>query len=214
VPRLVIAVYRGCVALLIFVAIGVQLGDSVDLPGFSATNFFSFFTILSNLVGAAVLAVCAIRPDRAARGRFDSWRGAATTYLTITGLVYALLLRDVTEELGTVTPWVNTVVHVVAPVAIVVDWLANPPRRPVSLRRARWWLAFPLVFLAYSLVRGAAVDWYPYPFLDPDESGGWAGVTAYAIAIAVAFVAVIAGVAWSGNQQSARRRGVPAIGVD
>jgi hypothetical protein len=203
VPRLAIAAYRGAVSALILVAVGAQFADSLGNEGFSAVNFFSFFTILSNVLGAVVLATCAVR-SAAAAGRLDSWRGAATTYLAITGLVYALLLRDVTEELGTVTPWVNTVVHVVAPIAIIVDWLVVPPRRPIPWAQAVWWLVFPLAFLAYSLVRGAVVDWYPYPFLDPAESGGWGGVTGYAVAIAVAFVVVIAGVSWTGNRLRGR----------
>jgi hypothetical protein len=52
------------------------------------------------------------------------------------------------------------------------------------------WLAFPLAYLGYSLVRGLAVDWYPYPFLDPDESGGYAGVAGYSLDVLAAFVAV------------------------
>ena len=31
---------------------------------------------------------------------------------------------------------------------------------------ALWWLLVPLTFFAYSLIRGAIVDWYPYPFID------------------------------------------------
>ena len=42
----------------------------------------------------------------------------------------------------------------------------------------------PAAYLVYSLIRGPIVDWYPYPFLNPDEVGGYGGVAAYAVGIA------------------------------
>ena len=52
-----------------------------------------------------------------------------------------------------------------------------------------WWLVFPLVWTAYTLIRGAIVDWYPYPFLDHRLHS--IGVVAlYVVGIAVAFFVV------------------------
>ena len=45
---------------------------------------------------------------------------------------------------------------------------------------------FPLAYLAYALVRGTA-GWYPYPFLNPANVGGYGGVAAYAVGIALTF---------------------------
>jgi hypothetical protein len=42
------------------VAITYQFGDRDGEPGFSATNFFSFFTIQSNVIAIATLAVTAV----------------------------------------------------------------------------------------------------------------------------------------------------------
>jgi hypothetical protein len=36
-----------------------------------------------------------------------------------------------------------------------------------------------------SLHRGAAVHWYPYPFLNPTHSGGYARVALYAVVLAL-----------------------------
>jgi len=38
------------------------------------------------------------------------------------------------------------------------------------------------------LIRGAIVGWYPYPFLNPENVGGYSGVAAYIIGIMVVFV--------------------------
>lgn len=59
----------------------------------------------------------------------------------------------------------------VGPVVIVLDWLVAPPARRPSIATAASWLAFPVVWLVYTFVRAAVVDWYPYPFLDPDDKG-------------------------------------------
>jgi hypothetical protein len=183
--------------VLALVALGIQLSVTID-HRLSVVNFFSFFTNLSNILGAVVLVYLAVRP-----GTGDLVRGAATTYLAITGIVYNLLLRG--EDLGVLKPWINVVLHVVTPIVMLLDWLLDPPGRPVPLRRALWWLAFPLAYVGYSLIRGAVVHWYPYPFLNPAHPGGYARVLGFAVGIAVAFVAVIAALTQLGNRLAARR---------
>jgi hypothetical protein len=54
------------------------------------------------------------------------------------------------------------------------------------------WLIFPLAWLAFTLIRGAVDDWYPYPFLDPNN-GGYRSVAYHVIVILAGFV-VIAGI--------------------
>ncbi len=46
------------------------------------------------------------------------------------------------------------------------------------------WLVPQSAYLIYSTIRGPIVDWYPYPFFNPDEVGGYGGVAAYAVGIA------------------------------
>ncbi|MGA8046237.1 MAG: Pr6Pr family membrane protein, partial [Dermatophilaceae bacterium] len=67
----------------------------------------------------------------------------------------------------TAVPWDNTVLHYIVPVAMLVDYLLDRPRRRLSFRASLLWLIYPLAYAGYSLIRGAIVDWYPYPFLDP-----------------------------------------------
>jgi hypothetical protein len=56
--------------------------------------------------------------------------------------------------------------------------------------------------VAFSIVRGLASGWWPYPFLDPNGSLGWAGVIGYIIGIAAAmtlfaYLAVLVGRIWA-----------------
>ena len=77
------------------------------------------------------------------------------------------------------------------PIVMVADWLVSPPRHGLTSRRALVWMIFPLAYCIYSLLRGPIVDWYPYPFLNPDSVGGYGGVVAYSLGIAVLFVGII-----------------------
>jgi hypothetical protein len=195
----IVSVGRIVFSTLTLVAVVAQLvWGTRNNPGFDAANFFSFFTIESNVFAAVVLLVFALRPGEPTPV-MEFLRGAAVTYMATTGVVYGLLLSGYTAELQTALPWVNNVVHRIFPLVLVADWLITPPRRTVPFRRALSWLLFPALFLAYSLVRGPVVDWYPYPFLDPDRVGGYGGVAAYAAGIAL-FVGLMCWlVTWSGR---------------
>ena len=182
--------YRIAFALLTLAAVIYQFLERAGKGSFNPVNFFSFFTIQSNLLAAAVLLVLGLRAnpaDRPSRGE-DLARGAAVVYMAATGVVYGLLLSGYTESLQTAVPWVNNVLHRLMPLVVVADWLLRPPAHRIPFRRALLWLAYPLLWLAYTLVRGAGVRWYPYPFLDPTLSGGYLGVAAYCVAITAGFL--------------------------
>src|SRR5262245_64486328 len=95
---------------------------------FSEGNFFAFFTIQSNILGVAVLSLAAVVPRAARSPLFDAVRSGVTLYLLITGVVFALLLAGLQEELQTTIPWVDFVLHKLMPAVVAVDWLVDPPR--------------------------------------------------------------------------------------
>lgn len=126
---------------------------------------------------------------------FDGVRTGVVLYMAIVGVVFALLLSGLQEELQTTIPWVDFVVHKLMPVVLVVAWLLDPPRHRVPL----WsWLAYPAAWLAYTLVRGASADWYPYPFVDVSELG-YGGVLLRAVVLLVGFAGAALAIAWIGN---------------
>jgi hypothetical protein len=185
--RLGLTVVRlGSVALVLF-AIVYQLAWLVNENRFDPFRFFAFFTIQSNLFGVAVLATLVARGDRPRSATLELLRGAAALYLTVTFVVVILFLSgaDVQLELQ----WVDFVLHKFFPVVVVLDWLVDPPSTPLGTRHALLWLAYPLVWLALTVVRGAADGWYPYPFLDP-SNGGYGSVLLYVVTI-LAFLLVI-----------------------
>jgi hypothetical protein len=117
-------------------------------------------------------------------------------YLTVTFIVFALLLADTDVDLA--IPWVNSVLHEIVPVVIVIDWLIDPPTRRLTNRQGVLWLSFPAAWIVYVLVRGAIVDKYPYPFLDP-ANGGYGTVAMYCLMILVLMLAMCAAVVAVGN---------------
>lgn len=109
---------------------GLQLNIHVA-SGFNAVNFFSYFTNLSNLLAATVLILGAVRSfgDRATTAGFDQLRFMSVVNMLIVGIVFSLLLRN--ADLGTLLPWVNVLLHYVMPCVVVVDWLLDPPSKPL-----------------------------------------------------------------------------------
>ncbi|MFI1104510.1 Pr6Pr family membrane protein [Streptomyces melanogenes] len=171
-------------ALLGLAALATSLNRATHTDE-GAANWISYFTNLSNLLGAAVLLAGGLALLRGTRPVPDLLRGAATLYLVITGVVYWALLAG-TIDANTII-WANNVVHGVIPAVFLADWLLRPPPRRISWTQSLPWLAFPLLYLAYSLLRGPHAGWYPYDFLDPREPGGYTHVATWSVIITLAF---------------------------
>ena len=177
----------------------------IDEGQFNPLNFFTFFTILSNLLAMGVLLEGGRRMLTGAPPVPDMIRGAAVVYMTVTYIVFAILLRDLQEELQTHVAWVDSVFHRLAPIVLMIGWVVDPPRERISFRRSLWWLSFPLLWVIFTMIRGAVDGRYPYPFLDP-ANGGYGTVLVYVVAITALFVLVGWVVAAGGSALRARRR--------
>ena len=175
-------VARVILALVALTAIGHQLVLHVG-ASYSALNFFSYFTNLSNLFAAFVLLLSVFSSSSASR---DHVRYASTVNMTVVGLVFAVLLRNV--DLGALLPWVNFVLHYIMPVAVVLDWLVRPPVSRLKAKNILLAMVFPAAYLAYVVLRGTSTGWYPYPFLNHSNVGGYGGVAMYALGIVGTFL--------------------------
>lgn len=197
---------RVAFALLVVAALVTQISNLLDTGVFNPTRFFLFFTVLSNLLAAAVFLEGGRRQLSGQPPVPDLWRGAAVVFMTVTFIVFAVLLRDLQEQLQTNVVWVDSVLHRIMPVAVMADWLIEPPHGPIGFRRALVpWLVPPVAWTAFTLVRGAVDGWYPYPFLDP-ANGGYGTVALYAVGILVLFLGVVWLVATVGSALRQRRR--------
>jgi hypothetical protein len=199
---LALRLVRAGTAVIAIAAIVAQAKTLADAGSLNLVNFLSYFTIQSNVIGIVALGGAALLGS--ARPAWLDWlRGAATVYLAITFVVVILLLGNV--DVGLQLPWVDFVLHKLTPVVMVADWLLDPPARRVTTRTALSWLIYPLIWLAYTLVRGPIAGWYPYPFLDPAH-GGYGQVAITSAMILVAGTLVCLGVAWVANRRGAGGR--------
>ena len=63
------------------------------------------------------------------------------------------------------------------------------------------WLAYPAAWFAYTLIRGSAEGWYPYPFVDVGQHG-YGRVFLNAAVLLIGFVAAAIGFLVLGNRRA------------
>ena len=193
-------VWHGATAVTAAFGVGVQLilvvtGASVLAPGDPPSraerlfHFFSYFTVLTNLLVCVVSAILARNPGH------DGlvWRVArlsALSGITMTGVVHWFLLRMLVDLQG----WslaMDKILHLVVPALALVGWLLFGPRPRIRGALVVTSLLYPVAWLAYTLLVGRVSGWYPYPFLDVTELGpravatACAGLTAALLALSV-----------------------------
>lgn len=191
------------------------------------TNFFSYFTVLSNVSAAIVLiagAVWALRTRNRTQAE-PVWVATAlvcvSTYMIVTGLVYNVLLRQYPIA-GISDVWTNETLHLILPLFLLADVLFAPRRRALPWGTVGVVAAFPLMWAIYTLLRANSVIapligtpyWHPYPFLNPHiVAGGYLGVAGYVVGIAAVIIAIAAGVVWVGRRRAASVAEVASVSV-
>lgn len=83
------------------------------------------------------------------------------------------------------------------PVVMVMDWLLTPPTRSPTSRDLLVFFSFPLAYVVYTLLRGAQIGWYPYPFFNPALVGGYGTVMLYVLGMLITFVLVGWALRWT-----------------
>lgn len=196
--------WHGLTAVVAGAALAIQLALVVDGASVLVTDdppelgtrvfrYFCYFTIQSNILVAVGTAWLVLRPD-ANSLTFRALRVASIVGITITALVHFVLLRPLLDLQG----WSRVVdigLHQVVPVLAVAGWLAFGPRPRVDRRAIATAFAWPLAWLAFTLVAGQISGWVPYPFVDHEENG-WVGVAAVCLGVLVLTVGLFGGARW------------------
>lgn len=159
----------------------------------------STFTVTSNILTIIVTWSLVVDP-RNDNKTFRWLRLTTLVMITITGLVYAIVLAPDADPQG-IDVYTNLGYHYIVPWATVAGFLLFGPRPRFTAQRVPQLMIIPLIWLAYTFIHGAfettppgdrgtgateeAQNWYPYPFLNPDdpsalipglEFDGWLGV--------------------------------------
>jgi hypothetical protein len=172
-----------------------RIGTSSSTRGTSHIITLSYFTNLTNTL-IVVMAAALLR----GRGRiarvFASApvQAAFSLYILFVGLAFWFVLGG-PEEVEAWWLWIPEVTaHSLSPLLGVVWWVAAVPKGRLRLWHPFAWLAYPVAYLGYWLVRGPIVGEYPYFFIDVDELG-YAGVAVWT-GILVAGFLVLGLVMW------------------
>ncbi|TBN45593.1 Pr6Pr family membrane protein [Pseudomonas sp. BGI-2] len=135
-------------------------------------SFFSYFTVLTNTLVAVVLT-CEWTPRESAARRWflQPWVSSAIAVsIVVVGLAYSVLLRHLWHPEG----WqllADELMHDVMPLLFLAYWWLCVPKGTLRLRHIGLWVIYPLVYFAYSLLRGHELAVYPYPFIDVGTLG-------------------------------------------
>ncbi|SEP78938.1 Pr6Pr family membrane protein [Epilithonimonas lactis] len=136
------------------------------------SNVISYFTILSNLLVALSLTFSTFFHGTKLGNFFASLsvKTAIALYIFVVFVVYNIVLRGIWKPTG----WqlfLDNMLHVVIPISYILFWILFVKKQKLRWKHGFFWLIFPLIYLIYSLIRGAIVHWYPYPFLDAQKLG-------------------------------------------
>jgi hypothetical protein len=147
----------------------------------SVVRFFSYFTILTNLLVAVLFGGIAL-------GKLYTykWLTPVTVYILVVGVVYQLALRHIWEPKG-LQKIVDELLHSVVPLMAVIYWGYSVRQLHFVWNNIFKYLLYPAVYCAYILVRGSLSGFYPYYFMDVSVLGWWS-VTINSLIILSVFV--------------------------
>lgn len=164
------------IAILAWAAVLLQydlmLQNRTASIGETTIRFFSFFTILTNLLVALYFTLNIIKQKGGVFSMLHKPGAltAVTVYITVVGLVYQVVLRQTWSPTG-LQRLVDELLHSVIPLIVILFWYFYENKSLVEFRQIPGWLIYPLVYLIYILIRGSFSGFYPYPFVDVASIG-------------------------------------------
>jgi hypothetical protein len=160
------------VAALVLQYVLVLTGQSGPDAVRRTINFFSYFTILTNvLVVLAFLGPTLL--GETAVGRFFAGprvRTAIAIYIIIVSALVFFILRHLANLQG-LDYLCDFLLHYILPALFVVDWVFFVSKAELQWRDMLGWLWYPVIYLAWTFVHGALSGFYPYPFLNTEVLG-------------------------------------------
>lgn len=172
----------------------------------SVVFFFSFFTILSNILAVACFAASLFSGHRGlAFFRRPKVQAAVALYMLVVAIIYIGILEGLWAPTGLMRV-LDRLLHYVMPALFLAFWLIFVPKGTASHADIPKWLAFPFFYAVYVMIRGALSGEYPYPIMDAGKLGypaallNTAFIFALFVILSVAFVPIDRWLArWSAN---------------
>lgn len=131
-------------------------------------RFFSFFTILTNILVALFFTFKLLKPTSLFHQKATVT--AITTFIIIVGLVYQMVLRGIWEPTG-MQRLVDELLHTVIPLVVAIYWFIYTGKEKSNMPQVASWLLYPIIYTIFIMVRGRFSNYYPYPFLNIQKIG-------------------------------------------
>lgn len=160
----------------------------------------TYYTLLSNIlvVGFVGYLLFLMRQRdivTLSSERIIRLKASVTMAITLTFLVYAILLAPIAEPEDFYSIK-NYTLHYIVPIMMIIDWLVSDKRGQYRKYDPFLWTIIPLLYMIFSLIKGIIFKTpipdqkespFPYFFLNINKIG-WSGFFKYAIAIFILYV--------------------------
>ena len=165
---------------LIFGLFGIILQFILMLPSRDASlaesiiRFFCFFTIISNII-AVLYFIGLLLPAQKKLHQFvqrNETASAVSMYIIVVGFVYQIILKPLL--LAPLQGWfmiADNILHALIPFLMLVYWILFLSSKKINVQTLLYFLIYPVVYLAYTLIRGSFIDFYPYPLVAVNKLG-------------------------------------------
>ncbi|MCF6141065.1 Pr6Pr family membrane protein [Flavobacterium sp. K77] len=135
-------------------------------------RFFSFFTILTNILVALYFTTRLPIFETTALTKFYKKGSltALTVFILVVGLVYQIVLRSTWHPTG-LQKIIDELLHSVIPIFVLGYWFLFANNSDMKFKNSKIWLWFPLLYFVFVVARGHFSKFYPYPFVDVPALG-------------------------------------------
>jgi len=144
---------------------GMSIGGGLGI-------FFSYFTVLTNVLICVSLTLSLMSPSSALGQWFSrpSVVAGIATSIAFVGVTYHFLLSKTWNPQG-VQLLADVMLHYVIPALYVIYWWLDYSKAALRWVHPLFWSIYPAMYLIYAMIRGSMVGSYPYPFIDADDLG-------------------------------------------
>lgn len=142
-----------------------------------------YFTLLTNMITLILMVCIAIGRDMSPR-----LVRAIIISIVCVGLIYHALLAHLVSLSG-FELLADHGTHTFVPILSGIWWLFLAPKPKVRVGDMALWMAWPLIYCAYIMIRANFSGFYPYPFLNVPEIG-WTSLSINIIGLSVGFVII------------------------
>lgn len=164
------------ITIIGWITLSIRLYLRITEYNFSAVEstiqFFSYFTILTNLFVTIYCTNQLLKPNEKNTSILNKPETltALMVFILIVGLVYHIALKPIWNPEG-MQMILSEICHTFIPLGAFILWIISDNKKTIELKRLLKWLLYPIIYIVFVLIRGNYANFYPYPFLDVQTLG-------------------------------------------